>query len=152
MFFRKLIPGFAGGRGSSVASDLCGCARHLGSAKEMAKVEIDSSKPMGKKKKETLALSLGFLLLALVGAIPWVVAETDPRYSTPYPDPYGPGYRASVTGILSLIFVSIPTSAISLCCGLIARRHSRLSYLSIIPTSLFLIYCAFVYCRLRYSF
>ena len=105
----------------------------------------DSQKP--RKRSAALTLSLLFLTIAILGGIPWLVAEYDPRYSSSYPDPYGPGYQAAVISIVSIIFVSIPASAVSLLCGLIARKRSRFSYLSIILNSLFLIYCGFVYLR-----
>ena len=100
-------------------------------------------------RSATLTLSLFFLTIAILGGIPWLVAESNPRYSSPYPDPHGLGYRAAVISIVSIIFVSIPASAVSLLCGLIARKRSRFSYVSIILNSLFLIYCGSVYFQWR---
>ena len=99
------------------------------------------------KSPKNLGASLVFLVLAIAGAVPMLIAINDPSALEYQPNGYGdPDF---VFGLLCLIGVSIPTSLISLLLGLSARSRSRFSYVSIIPTSLFLAYCGYTYLQLR---
>ncbi len=99
------------------------------------------------KKMRGVLISFVFLAIAIAGGIPMLVAANAPPPAGP--EPYGPGYRNAVLGIFFLVIVSIPTSLISLVLGLLSVKVSRISYVSIVPTASFLIYCGYHYLKWR---
>jgi hypothetical protein len=89
-----------------------------------------------------------FLAVAIVGVIPMVVVVNSPQWSEPQPNGFGFTHE-SFRAVLAIILISIPAAAWSLLAGLFARKESALSYISIVPTLGFLLYCGYMFLKLR---
>jgi hypothetical protein len=83
-------------------------------------------------------ISWFFLAVAIAGTIPMVVwGETG-------------NYGEVLVAIGSLLLISIPASAFSLLCGVLAVNESALSYTSIVPALGNLLYCGCVLLRILF--
>lgn len=99
-------------------------------------------KTTNKKISKGTIASFVFLVIAVAGTAPWYDAVSNPEDGF---NGYGQGWAA----IIGIIVIAIPASFISLFFGLTSVRKSKLAYISIIPTSMFLLYCAYIWVRIQ---
>ena len=90
----------------------------------------------------TLVVSFVLMGIAILTAIPMYDAITNPQ------DGMGQMGRG-LGGFFFLIFISLPTSLISLCCGLAIISKSKLAYITVIPTLvytlMFILYFVYIW-------
>ena len=86
--------------------------------------------------------SFVFLVIAIGAAAPMYDAVSHPQ------DGFN-GYGQGWAGIICIIFISIPASFISLFCGLASVSKSKLAYISIMPTLIFLLYCGYTWIQIK---
>ena len=93
------------------------------------------------KPHNSLTVSFVFLIIAVLGAIPMYDAIANPQ------DGMGQMGRG-LGGFFGIICISIPASFVSLLCGLATISESKLAYIPVIPTSIFLLYCGYILMRI----
>ena len=86
-----------------------------------------------KSTKVLLTLSFIFLLLSILGFWPVYNVSKKPQDGM---EGMGPG----IISALSLLFVALPASILSLIFGLVIVKESKLSFITIVPTSALLLY------------